>query len=112
MAHKMVSFAEKPIHTQVEVGRSKKRIYYPSFDVPLEAFGGKVPTVGSTYRMEIVCEVKEVRKTDDYGTSIRAEIRQGKVLGSKGQKTMEEFQKMKPKQREKYQEDSMMGGEG
>lgn len=99
----MISYGKKPSKVKAD----KQKIYYPSFSAPLEVFG-KMPILGSSYRLEIICEVKEIRKSEDNRpTQITIEIKKGKLLSSSNKKSMKEFQDMDSKERQKYQEEQM-----
>jgi len=100
----MFSFAEKPLTHEMPSTKGKQKPYYPSFNIPAEAFG-KTPAVGAKYKIAGIIEVKEVRKTEERGIDVRVDFLKGECSGS--EKSMDDFLKMTPKEREKYQEENI-----
>ena len=104
---KMISFAEKPYKTEGVSPSKSPKPYYPTITIPIEVFGDKIPNVGSSYRLNVVCEIKEVSKNEERGTQARGDILKGQLVSSVGKVSDEEFAKMKPEDRTKYQEKSI-----
>ena len=79
----MISFAEKPYEEATAGPVPESKVYYPSFRVPVEAFGKTVPAVGSHAHFEIDVEIIEISKTERRRTEVRVEVKKGKSVSSK-----------------------------